>query len=192
MADNIFFKLKELKNLPNDAGEKLSLEERLNKLMEIKVFFDEFENPLYDRYTNKINNEEDSEIKKQFIDVFKYKFLDKDIKIGQLYDVLIDSVFKYYLYVPYYMDIGKDIIHFSKYHCFCEDFIIHAANEDLNLLESLTLLTIALRLDYWDYYCSTNYLIANKTINKLLNLIYDNLDKDQIKTAEDYFNEKVK
>lgn len=190
--DDLNLKIKELYNTPNDAFEKLTYEERLNKLMEIKVYFDDLEdNPLYEEYISRINNEKNNKTRYNLQCTFLDKYLLNNQYLYGLYDVLIKTVYKFNLYVPNYMNKeSKKLFKKAGYDTFSRDSISKVVEFDLNLRESLTVLTIALRLDYWgdseDH--DFHYLIGTNVITKLLNLISKNINEESIKEMEDYLS----
>ena len=124
------------------------------------------------------------EKKEDLIYFFKKETLTKDINLDGLNFLFINIMLKYDLTLKGYNDTINSLK--ERYNLeFKHNWINLLSKEDLNLLESLSLLTYIQRSDYWDYeHMPLSYAIFDGTIDNILKGMENNMNEENYELLE--------
>ena len=178
---NDFYKIaNEIAKLPE---EDLSWEDRLNELVKLRSYLREYYGSYDDSYLSfleKIENETDLEEKYILEYDFKKEVLSKDYNLDGLNYLLVNILFKYKLAIEDYNEYVNLLK--EKYDVELKaDWEKILSKKDLDLLESLSLLSFIQRSDYWDYeHMPLSYAIFDGTVDNILESIENHIDEEDI------------
>ena len=178
---NDFYKIaNEIAKLPE---EDLSWEDRLNELVKFRSYLREYYGSYDDSYLSfleKIENETDLEEKYILEYDFKKEVLSKDYNLDGLNYLLVNILFKYKLAIEDYNEYVNLLK--EKYDVELKaDWEKILSKKDLDLLESLSLLSFIQRSDYWDYeHMPLSYAIFDGTVDNILESIENHIDEEDI------------
>ncbi len=177
----------DIAGIPEDDIKNLSWEERINELLKFrqyyKIYHDSY-SPQYTDFLKTVDSEDDLEKKEDLIYFFKKETLTKDINLDGLNFLFINIMLKYDLTLKGYNDTINSLK--ERYNLeFKHNWINLLSKEDLNLLESLSLLTYIQRSDYWDYeHMPLSYAIFDGTIDNILKGMENNMNEENYELLE--------
>ncbi|MBP5700649.1 MAG: hypothetical protein J6W71_07400 [Methanobrevibacter sp.] len=185
---NDFYRIaNEIAKIPDEEIKELSWEDRLNELVKFRAYLKEY----HDSYGNehlsfieKIGQEKDLEEKYILEYDFKKEVLSKDYNLEGLNYLLINILFKYKLTIEDYNEYVNLLK--EKYDVGLKaDWERILSKKDLDLLESLSLLTFIQRSDYWDYeHMPLSYAIFDGTVDNILESVENHIDEENIEFLE--------
>ena len=111
---------------------------------------------------------------------FKKEVLSKDYNLDGLNYLLVNILFKFKLYIE---DYNEHINLIKEKHDLemKANWDRIAAKKDLDLVESISLLSYIQRQDYWDYeHMPLSYAIFDKTIDNIFESIENNLNEENM------------
>ena len=177
--------------LANDVAEKeienLSLEDRLNELVSFRKYLADY----YDSYSDEYNSflekvEKETDLEEKFILEYDFKkeVLSKDYDLDGLNFLLVTILHKYNLTIDDYnthINLLKE-----KYDLELKANWEHiASGYDLDLVESISLISYIQRQDYWDYeHMPLSYAIFDKTIDNILESVENHIDEEEMEFLE--------
>lgn len=177
----------DIAGIPKEDIKNLSWEERINELLKFrqyyKIYYDSYSLE-YTDFLKTVNSQEDLEKKEDLIYFFKKETLTKDINLDGLNFLFINIMLKYDLTLKEYNDTINSLK--ERYNLeFKHNWINLLSKEDLNLLESLSLLTYIQRSDYWDYeHMPLSYAIFDGTIDNILKGMENNMNEENYELLE--------
>lgn len=177
----------DIANIQEDDIKDLSWEERINELLNFRQYYKQYHDSYSQEYTDflkTVNSEDDLEKKEDLIYFFKKETLTKDINLDGLNFLFINIMLKYDLTLKEYNDTINSLK--ERYNIeFKHNWINLLSKEDLNLLESLALLTYIQRSDYWDYeHMPLSYTIFDGTIDNILKGMENNMNEENYELLE--------
>ena len=167
--------------------ENLSLEDRLNKLINFRKCLAQY----YDSYSDEYNSflasvEKETDLEERFILEYDFKkeVLSKDYDLDGLNFLLVTILHKYNLTIDDYnthINLLKE-----KYDLELKaNWERIAAKENLDLVESISLISYIQRQDYWDYeHMPLSYAIFDKTIDNILKSVENHIDNENMELLE--------
>ena len=174
---NDFYKIaNEIAKIPDAEIKELSLKDRLDELIRFRGYLKEYYESYNDNYISfleKIEKEDDLEEKFILEYDFKKEVLSKDYNLDGLNYLLVNILFKFKLYIE---DYNEHINLIKEKHDLemKANWDMIAAKKDLDLVESISLLSYIQRQDYWDYeHMPLSYAIFDKTIDNILESIFN-------------------
>ena len=181
---NDFYKIaNEIAKIPDAEIKELSLKDRLDELIRFRGYLKEYYesyNEDYISFLEKIEKEEDLEEKFILEYDFKKEVLSKDYNLDGLNYLLVNILFKFKLYIE---DYNEHINLIKEKHDLemKANWDRIAAKKDLDLVESISLLSYIQRQDYWDYeHMPLSYAIFDKTIDNIFESIENNLNEENM------------
>ena len=185
---NDFYKIaNEIAKIPDAEIKELSLKDRLNELIKFRAYLKEYYESYNDNYISfleKIEKEDDLEEKFILEYDFKKEVLSKDYNLDGLNYLLVNILFKFKLYIE---DYNEHINLIKEKHDLemKANWDRIAAKKDLDLVESISLLSYIQRQDYWDYeHMPLSYAIFDGTVDNILGEIESHIDKENIEFLE--------
>ena len=181
---NDFYKIaNEIARIPDEEIKEMSLKDRLNELVKFRGYLKEYYESYNDDYISfleKIEKEEDLEEKFILEYDFKKEVLSKDYNLDGLNYLLVNILLKFKLYIEDYNEHINLIK--EKYDLELKaNWEGIAAEKDLDLVESISLISYIQRQDYWDYeHMPLSYAIFDKTIDNILESIENHMDEENI------------
>ena len=181
---NDFYKIaNEIAKIPDAEIKELSLKDRLDELIRFRGYLKEYYesyNEDYISFLEKIEKEEDLEEKFILEYDFKKEVLSKDYNLDGLNYLLVNILFKFKLYIEDYNEHINLIK--EKYDLELKaNWEGIAAEKDLDLVESISLISYIQRQDYWDYeHMPLSYAIFNKTVDNILESIENHIDEENM------------
>lgn len=185
---NDFYRIaNEIAKIPDEEIKELSWEDRLNELVKFRAYLREYHDSYGNEYLSfieKIGQEKDLEEKYILEYDFKKGVLSKDYNLDGLNYLLVNILFKYKLSIEDYNEYVNLLK--EKYDLELKsDWERIASQKDLDLLESLSLLSFIQRQDYWDYeHMPLSYAIFDGTVDNILESIENHIDKENIEFLE--------
>ena len=173
----------DIAKIPEDEINRLSLEDRLNELVNYRKCLAEY----YDSYSEEYNSfleriEKEDDLEEKFILEYDFKkeVLSKDYNLDGLNFLLVTILHKYNLAIDDYnthINLLKE-----KYDLELKANWEHIVSEyDLDLLESISLISYIQRQDYWDYeHMPLSYAIFNRTIDNILESVEKSLNEENM------------
>ena len=181
---NDFYKIaNEIAKIPDAEIKELSLKDRLDELIRFRGYLKEYYESYNDNYISfleKIEKEDDLEEKFILEYDFKKEVLSKDYNLDGLNYLLVNILFKFKLYIE---DYNEHINLIKEKHDLemKANWDRIAAKKDLDLVESISLLSYIQRQDYWDYeHMPLSYAIFDKTIDNILESVENNLNEENM------------
>ena len=181
---NDFYKIaNEIAKIPDAEIKELSLKDRLDELIRFRGYLKEYYESYNDNYISfleKIEKEDDLEEKFILEYDFKKEVLSKDYNLDGLNYLLVNILFKFKLYIE---DYNEHINLIKEKHDLemKANWDRIAAKKDLDLVESISLLSYIQRQDYWDYeHMPLSYAIFNKTVDNILESIENHIDEENM------------
>ena len=181
---NDFYKIaNEIARIPDEEIKEMSLKDRLNELVKFRGYLKEYYESYNDDYISfleKIEKEEDLEEKFILEYDFKKEVLSKDYNLDGLNYLLVNILLKFKLYIEDYNEHINLIK--EKYDLELKaNWEGIAAEKDLDLVESISLISYIQRQDYWDYeHMPLSYAIFNKTVDNILESIENHIDEENM------------
>lgn len=177
--------------LANDVAKKqikdLSLEDRLNELINFRKYLAEYYDSYSDEYNSfleRVENEKDLEEKFILEYDFKKEVLSKDYELDGLNFLLVTILHKYNLTIDDYnthINLLKEK-HGLELKANWEHIV---SKYNLDLVESISLISYIQRQDYWDYeHMPLSYAIFDKTIDNILKSVENHIDDENIELLE--------
>ena len=177
--------------LANEISKKeitdLSLKDRLDELVKFRDCLSLY----YDSYIDEYNSflarvEEETDLEERFILEYDFKkdVLSKDYDLDGLNFLLVTILHKYNLTIDDY-NTHTNLLK-EKYDLELKaNWERIAAKEDLDLVESISLISYIQRQDYWDYeHMPLSYAIFDKTIDNILENVENHIDKESLEFLE--------
>lgn len=174
-------------DLAQNEMENLSLEDRLNALVSFRKYLTDY----YDSYSDEYNSflervEKETDLEERFILEYDFKkeVLSKDYDLDGLNFLLVTILHKFNLTIDDYnthINLLKE-----KYDLELKaDWERIAAKENLDLVESISLISYIQRQDYWDYeHMPLSYAIFDKTIDNILESVENHIDDENMELLE--------
>ena len=164
-----------------------SLKDRLEELVNFRKYLADY----YDSYSDEYNSflkrvENETHLEEKFILEYDFKkeVLSKDYDLDGLNFLLVTILHKYNLTID---DYNTHINLLKEKH----DLELKAnwehiaSKEDLDLVESISLINYIQRQDYWDYeHMPLSYAIFDKTIDNILESVENNIDNENMELLE--------
>ena len=185
---NDFYRIaNEIAKIPDEEIKELSWEDRLNELVKFRAYLKEYHDSYGNEYLSfieKIGLEKDLEEKYILEYDFKKEVLSKDYNLDGLNYLLVNILFKYNLSIEEYNEYVNLLK--EKYDLELKgDWEKIASQKDLDLLESLSLLSFLQRQDYWDYeHMPLSYAIFDGTVDNILESVENHIDEENIEFLE--------
>ncbi len=185
---NDFYRIaNEIAKIPDEEIKELSWEDRLNELVKFRAYLKEYHDSYGNEYLSfieKIGLEKDLEEKYILEYDFKKEVLSKDYNLDGLNYLLVNILFKYDLSIEDYNEYVNLLK--EKYDLELKsDWEKIASQKDLDLLESLSLLSFIQRQDYWDYeHMPLSYAIFDGTVDNILESVENHIDEENIEFLE--------
>ena len=185
---NDFYRIaNEIAKIPYEEIKELSWEDRLNELVKFRAYLKEYHDSYGNEYLSfieKIGLEKDLEEKYILEYDFKKEVLSKDYNLDGLNYLLVNILFKYDLSIEDYNEYVNLLK--EKYDLELKsDWEKIASQKDLDLLESLSLLSFIQRQDYWDYeHMPLSYAIFDGTVDNILESVENHIDEENIEFLE--------
>ncbi|MBQ3473746.1 MAG: hypothetical protein IJH35_06750 [Methanobrevibacter sp.] len=164
-----------------------SLKDRLEELVNFRKYLADYYDSYSDEYNSflkRVENETDLEEKFILEYDFKKEVLSKDYDLDGLNFLLVTILHKYNLTID---DYNTHINLLKEKH----DLELKAnwehiaSKEDLDLVESISLINYIQRQDYWDYeHMPLSYAIFDKTIDNILESVENNIDNENMELLE--------
>lgn len=185
--DDFYRIANEIAKIPDDEIKSLSWEERLNELVKFRDCLKEYYDSYGDEYLAFIEKtERENDLEEKFILEYDFKkeVLSKDYNLDGLNYLLVNILFKYKLSIEDYNEYVNLLK--EKYDLELKgDWEKIASQKDLDLLESLSLLSYIQRQDYWDYeHMPLSYAIFDGTVDNILESVENHIDKENIEFLE--------
>ena len=173
--------------IPEDRIDGMSLEDRLNELVRFRQYLKEYYDSYDEDYISFLKEiEEETDLEERHIMEYDFKkeILSKDYNLDGLNYLLVNILFKYHLTVD---DYNSHISLLKEKH----DLELkanweHIASQyDLDLIESISLLSYIQRQDYWDYeHMPLSYAIFDGTIDNILESVENHIDEESMGLLE--------
>ena len=185
---NDFYRIaNEIAKIPDEEIKELSWEDRLNELVKFRAYLREYHDSYGNEYLSfieKIGQEKDLEEKYILEYDFKKEVLSKDYNLDGLNYLLVNILFKYKLSIEDYNEYVNLLK--EKYDLELKsDWEKIASQKDLDLLESLSLLSFIQRQDYWDdEHIPLSYAIFDGTVDNILESVENHIDEENIEFLE--------
>ena len=187
IMDDFYRIANRMAKIPEDRIDGMSLEDRLNELVRfrhcLKEYYDSYDED-YISFLKEIEEETDLEERHIMEYDFKKEILSKDYNLDGLNYLLVNILFKYHLTVD---DYNSHISLLKEKH----DLELkanweHIASQyDLDLIESMSLLSYIQRQDYWDYeHMPLSYAIFDGTIDNILESVENHIDEESMELLE--------
>ena len=181
---NDFHKIaNEIVKISDDEIGMMSWEDRLNELVKFRAYLKEYYGSYDENYKSFLENIElENDLEERFIMEYDFKkeVLSKDYNLDGLNFLLVTILHKYNLTIDDYnthINLLKE-----KYDLELKANWEHIVSKyDLDLLESISLISYIQRQDYWDYeHMPLSYAIFNRTIDNILESVENSIDEENM------------
>ena len=187
IMDDFYRIANRLAKISEDRIDGMSLEDRLNELVRFRHYLKEYYDSYSEDYISFLKEiEEETDLEERHIMEYDFKkeILSKDYSLDGLNYLLVNILFKYRLTVDDYnshINLLKE-----KHDLELKANWEHIASQyDLDLIESISLLSYIQRQDYWDYeHMPLSYAIFDGTIDNILESVENHIDEESMGILE--------